>query len=65
MQPNGPEYYESSIMISPDGETIANYNGRFAEQQSQCFLDQIVPNLGKISVGQCESRNIYLMMKTI
>lgn len=61
--PTGPEYYNSTIVVNGDGETIANYRKRFlyytdeswALEGDQGFYEGCIPGLGNTSIGICKS----------
>ncbi|PSR97173.1 hypothetical protein BD289DRAFT_426626 [Coniella lustricola] len=65
--PTGPEYYNSTIVINGDGETIANYRKSFLyvidetwalEGKDGFFADEM-PGLGNIAMGICMDLNPY------
>ncbi|CAK7228405.1 hypothetical protein SEUCBS140593_006902 [Sporothrix eucalyptigena] len=59
--PASPEFYNSAIIISRDGETIANYRKSFlyaidetwALEGRDGFFEGYVPGLGNIAMGIC------------
>lgn len=59
--PTSPEYYNSAILVNPDGETIANYRKSFLYYTDQSwalegsgFFGGFIPGLGKTSIGICK-----------
>lgn len=61
--PTGPEYYNSTIVVNGDGETVANYRKSFLyvidetwalEGKDGFFVDDM-PDLGTIAMGICKS----------
>ncbi|KAJ6782563.1 hypothetical protein PWT90_04555 [Aphanocladium album] len=52
-QPTSPEFYSSSIMVSPHGETLANHSGGAPDERDPCFSDRTIYHIGRVSVGQC------------
>lgn len=60
--PTGPEYYNSTIVVNGDGETVANYRKSFlyvidetwALEGKDGFFVEDVPDLGTIAMGICE-----------
>lgn len=65
--PTSPEYYNSAIMISPDGDTIANYRKSFlyavdetwALEGQDGFFEGHIPELGDVAMGICMDINPY------
>lgn len=65
--PTGPEYYNSSILVNGDGETIANYRKSFlypldetwALEGKHGFFGGHVPGLGRMAMGICMDINPY------
>lgn len=65
--PTGPEYYNSTIVVNGDGETIANYRKNFlyhtdetwALEGGRGFYDGFIPGLGNTSIGICMDLNPY------
>ncbi|XWX00100.1 hypothetical protein V2A60_008117 [Cordyceps javanica] len=64
--PTSPEYYNSAIVVNPDGETIANYRKSFLYYTDQSwalegngFYSGFIPGLGKTSIGICMDINPY------
>lgn len=61
--PTGPEYYNSTLVINGDGETIANYRKSFlyvidetwALEGKDGFFDGEMPGLGNVAMGICKS----------
>lgn len=61
--PTGPEYYNSSILVNGDGETVANYRKSFlypldetwALEGKHGFFGGHVPGLGRMAMGICRS----------
>jgi protein N-terminal amidase len=57
--PASPEYYNSAIVVNPDGKTIPNYRKTFlyycdetwALEGSDSFFDGEVPGLGNTAMG--------------
>ena len=66
--PASPEYYNSAVFVSKDGETIANYRKSFlyavdetwALEGPDGFFDGYISGLGNVAIGICES--FYLSM---
>ena len=64
--PTSPEYYNSVIVVNPDGETIANYRKTFlyytdetwALEGPQGFYGGSIPQLGTTAMGICRSHSI-------
>jgi protein N-terminal amidase len=62
MWPTGPEYYNSTIVVNGDGETVANYRKSFlyytdetwALEGNRGFFDGHLPGLGNTSIGICK-----------
>jgi protein N-terminal amidase len=60
--PTSPEYYNSVIVVSGDGETIANYRKSFlyytdetwALEGQDGFYDGFIPSLGTTAMGICK-----------
>ncbi|KAL2278107.1 hypothetical protein FJTKL_14928 [Diaporthe vaccinii] len=65
--PTGPEYYNSSILVNGDGETVANYRKSFlypldetwALEGKHGFFGGHVPGLGRMAMGICMDINPY------
>ncbi|KAI8633272.1 hypothetical protein F5Y19DRAFT_295068 [Xylariaceae sp. FL1651] len=65
--PTSPEYYNSVIVVNPDGETIGNYRKSFlyytdetwALEGQDGFYDAVIPGLGTTSMGICMDLNPY------
>ncbi|KAL1884174.1 hypothetical protein VTK73DRAFT_6843 [Phialemonium thermophilum] len=65
--PCSPEYYNSTIMVNGDGETIANYRQSFlyyidetwALEGRDGFFQGYIPNLGRTAMGICMDINPY------
>ncbi|KAH8173862.1 carbon-nitrogen hydrolase domain-containing protein [Sarocladium implicatum] len=64
--PTGPEYYNSTIVVNGDGETIGNYRKSFlytdeawALEGPKGFYADIIPGLGNTSIGICMDLNPY------
>ncbi|POS79629.1 N-terminal amidase [Diaporthe helianthi] len=65
--PTGPEYYNSSILVNGDGETIANYRKSFlypldetwALEGKHGFFGGHIPGLGRMAMGICMDINPY------
>ncbi|KAL1867454.1 hypothetical protein Daus18300_006298 [Diaporthe australafricana] len=65
--PTGPEYYNSSILVNGDGETVANYRKTFlypldetwALEGKHGFFGGHVPGLGRMAMGICMDINPY------
>ncbi|KAJ4423822.1 hypothetical protein N0V82_001561 [Gnomoniopsis sp. IMI 355080] len=65
--PTGPEYYNSTIVVNGDGETVANYRKSFlyvidetwALEGKDGFFVEDVPDLGTIAMGICMDLNPY------
>ncbi|KAM3526561.1 hypothetical protein NHJ13051_003401 [Beauveria bassiana] len=64
--PTSPEYYNSAIVVSPDGETIANYRKSFLYYTDETwalegdgFYSGFLPNIGFASLGICMDLNPY------
>ena len=63
--PSSPEYYNSAIMVSSEGETVANYrkshlyttDERWALEGGDGFFTGYVPGLGYTAMGICKSWN--------
>lgn len=60
--PTGPEYYNSTIVVNGDGETVANYRKSFlyvidetwALEGKDGFFVEDIPDLGTIAMGICK-----------
>lgn len=60
--PTGPEYYNSTLVVNGDGETIANYRKSFlyvidetwALEGKEGFFDEEIPELGNVAMGICK-----------
>lgn len=59
--PTSPEYYNSAIVVNPDGETIANYRKSFLYYTDETwalegngFYSGFLPRLGRTSIGICK-----------
>lgn len=60
--PTSPEYYNSSIVVDGDGQTIANYRKSFlyaidetwALEGKDGFFQGDLPGLGRTAMGICE-----------
>jgi len=60
--PADPEYYNSAITYSPEGEQILNYRKTFlyhtdetwALEGSDGFYDGVIPGLGNVVMGICK-----------
>ncbi|KAK0391721.1 hypothetical protein NLU13_1220 [Sarocladium strictum] len=64
--PTGPEYYNSTIVVNGDGETIGNYRKSFlytddswALEGPKGFYADIIPGLGNTAIGICMDLNPY------
>ena len=64
--PTSPEYYNSAIMVNPDGETIANYRKTFLfytdetwALEGEGFFGGWLPGLGQTAMGICMDVNPY------
>ncbi|KAI1468558.1 carbon-nitrogen hydrolase [Daldinia caldariorum] len=65
--PTGPEYYNSAIIVSGEGETIGNYRKNFlyytdetwALEGGEGFWQGSIPGLGNTSLGICMDINPY------
>ncbi|KAL2211395.1 carbon-nitrogen hydrolase, partial [Sarocladium strictum] len=58
--PTGPEYYNSTIVVNGEGETIGNYRKTFlytdekwALEGNTGFFSDIIPGLGNTAIGIC------------
>ena len=59
--PASPEYYNSALVVSSDGETIANYRKSFlyytdetwALEGRDGFFRGRIPGLGRVALGIC------------
>lgn len=57
-----PEYYNSAIVVSPDGETVANYrkshlydvDETWALESPEGFFRGNIPELGNTAIGICK-----------
>ncbi len=61
--PASPEYYNSTVTVSPIGDTVANYRKSFLyytddtwATEGTGFYSGEIPNLGKVALGICKSR---------
>ncbi len=61
--PTSPEYYNSAIMVNPDGETILNYRKTFLYAvderwalEGDGFFHGEIEGLGHAAVGICTLR---------
>jgi protein N-terminal amidase len=60
--PTSPEYYNSAIVVDPDGNTIANYRKSFlfysdetwALEGPDGFFDGEIAGLGNVALGICK-----------
>lgn len=60
--PTSPEYYNSAIVVDPDGNTIANYRKSFlfysdetwALEGPDGFFDGEIEGLGNVALGICK-----------
>lgn len=59
--PSGPEYYNSSVTVNPDGETIVNYRKSFLYYTDETwalegpgFYGGVIKDLGNVAMGICE-----------
>ncbi|CAJ0554137.1 Ff.00g126490.m01.CDS01 [Fusarium sp. VM40] len=65
--PANPEYYNSTIVVNAEGETIANYRKAFlyytdeswALEGNEGFFEGYIPGLGNTSMGICMDLNPY------
>ncbi|GAB1314079.1 hypothetical protein MFIFM68171_04289 [Madurella fahalii] len=65
--PTSPEYYNSALVVNPDGDTIANYRKSFlyytdetwALEGGEGFFEDTVPGLGNVVLGICTDLNPY------
>ncbi|KAL1876884.1 hypothetical protein VTK73DRAFT_9037 [Phialemonium thermophilum] len=64
--PTGPEYYNSLIMVSGDGETIVNYRKSFLYYTDETwalegpgFYEGDIEGFGKVAMGICMDINPY------
>ncbi|KAF7549061.1 hypothetical protein G7Z17_g6670 [Cylindrodendrum hubeiense] len=65
--PANPEYYNSAIVVSYDGETVANYrkthlyytDETWALENPKGFFGGPLPGLGRVSIGICMDLNPY------
>lgn len=59
--PANPEYYNSAIVVSYDGDTVANYrkthlyytDETWALENPKGFFGKPLPGLGRVSIGIC------------
>jgi protein N-terminal amidase len=58
--PTDPEYYNAALVVSPDGETAANYRKShlyYTDEtwalEGQGFFAGRLPGLGKTAIGIC------------
>lgn len=66
--PASPEFYNSAIIVSKDGETIANYRKSFlyavdetwALEGQDGFFEGYVEGLGDVAMGICKSSRCRL-----
>jgi protein N-terminal amidase len=56
-----PEYYNSAVMVGPDGKTVANYRKSFLyytddtwAAEGPGFYSGKIANLGKVAMGICK-----------
>ena len=61
--PTGPEYYNSTIVVNGEGETIGNYRKSFlytdekwALEGPKGFYSDCIPGLGNTAIGMCKLR---------
>jgi predicted amidohydrolase len=67
--PASPEYYNSALVVSPDGETIANYRKSFlyytdetwALEGKDGFFRGRIPGLGRVALGICMDLKYVLL----
>ncbi|KAH7008190.1 hydrolase, carbon-nitrogen family protein [Ilyonectria destructans] len=65
--PANPEYYNSAIVVSYDGDTVANYrkthlyytDETWALENPKGFFGKPLPGLGRVSIGICMDLNPY------
>ncbi|XEU96544.1 hypothetical protein FSHL1_001829 [Fusarium sambucinum] len=65
--PANPEYYNSTIVVNAEGETIGNYRKHFlyytdeswALEGNEGFFEGWIPGLGNTSIGICMDLNPY------
>jgi predicted amidohydrolase len=63
-----PEYYNSAIVVNPDGETVANYrkthlyctDETWALESERGFFRGYIPELGNTAIGICKLSNSML-----
>lgn len=69
--PTGPEYYNSTLVINGDGETIANYRKSFlyvidetwALEGKDGFFEGEMPGLGNVAMGICKLSQVHNLLK--
>jgi len=61
--PAGPEFYNSSVTVNRDGETVLNYRKSFLYYTDETwalegsgFFGGEIPDLGNVAMGICESK---------
>ncbi|KAK7432741.1 hypothetical protein QQZ08_000601 [Neonectria magnoliae] len=65
--PANPEYYNSAIVVSYEGDTVANYrkthlyytDETWALENPKGFFGKPLPGLGRVSIGICMDLNPY------
>ncbi|KAH8598097.1 carbon-nitrogen hydrolase [Bisporella sp. PMI_857] len=64
--PASPEYYNSTVMVNPDGETVAHYRKTFLYYTDETwalegtgFYSGSIPDLGDVAMGICMDLNPY------
>ncbi|KAH7166088.1 hydrolase, carbon-nitrogen family protein [Dactylonectria macrodidyma] len=65
--PASPEYYNAAIVVSYDGDTVANYrkthlyytDETWALENPRGFFGKPLPGLGRVSIGICMDLNPY------
>ncbi|KAH7152346.1 hydrolase, carbon-nitrogen family protein [Dactylonectria estremocensis] len=65
--PANPEYYNAAIVVSYDGDTVANYrkthlyytDETWALENPRGFFGKPLPGLGQVSIGICMDLNPY------
>jgi len=69
--PAGPEYYNSSVTVNRDGETVANYRKSFLYYTDETwalegsgFFGGQIPELGSVAMGICELQAEITVDKT-
>ena len=65
--PTSPEYYNSAIVVSGEGETIANYRKSSLYMvdetwalEGQGFFGGYLPGLGHTAIGICKSYTTHV-----